>query len=65
MRLFCKPCAAEIGCNVADVVPATTDEAANLFEHYDMAVMGGTKPGHTTGAVSVAFAEMLDLLMSS
>ena len=47
---------AEIGCNVADVVPTTTDEAASLFERYDIVVMGGTKPGHTTDAVSVAFA---------
>lgn len=47
---------AEIGCNIADVVPTTTDEAANLFERYDIVVMGGTKPGHTTDAVSVAFA---------
>ena len=47
---------AEIGCNVADVVPATTDAAAALFERFDVVVMGGTKPGHTTDAVSVAFA---------
>ena len=47
---------AEIGCNVADVVPTTTDEAASLFEQFDIVVMGGTKPGHTTDAVSVAFA---------
>ena len=47
---------AEIGCNVADVVPTTTDEAASLFERFDIVVMGGTKPGHTTDAVSVAFA---------
>jgi uridylate kinase len=47
---------AEIGCNVANVVPTTTDQAAELFEAYDIVVMGGTKPGHTTDAVSVAFA---------
>ena len=47
---------AEIGCNVANIVPTTTDEAASLFERYDVVVMGGTKPGHTTDAVSVAFA---------
>ena len=47
---------AEIGCNVANVIPTTTDEAASLFERYDIVVMGGTKPGHTTDAVSVAFA---------
>ena len=47
---------AEIGCNVANVIPTTTDEAASLFEQYNIVVMGGTKPGHTTDAVSVAFA---------
>lgn len=47
---------AEIGCNVANVVPTTTDEAAELFESFNIVVMGGTKPGHTTDAVSVAFA---------
>tara|TARA_B100001113_G_scaffold122522_1_gene100020 strand:- start:21 stop:722 length:702 start_codon:yes stop_codon:yes gene_type:complete len=47
---------AEIGCNVANVIPTSTDEAASMFEAYDIVVMGGTKPGHTTDAVSVAFA---------
>lgn len=47
---------AEIGCNVADVVPTSTDAAAELFKRFDVVVMGGTKPGHTTDAVSVAFA---------
>ena len=47
---------AEIGCNVADVVPKSTDDAASLFERFNVVVMGGTKPGHTTDAVSVAFA---------
>ena len=47
---------ADIGCNVANVVPTTTDEAAELFESFNIVVMGGTKPGHTTDAVSVAFA---------
>ncbi|DAC53709.1 MAG TPA: UMP kinase, partial [Candidatus Poseidoniaceae archaeon] len=47
---------AEIGCNVADVVPTTTNDAARLFKRYDIVIMGGTKPGHTTDAVSVAFA---------
>jgi len=47
---------AEIGCNVAKVIPTSTDEAASMFEAYDIVVMGGTKPGHTTDAVSVAFA---------
>ena len=32
------------------------DDAASLFERFDVVVMGGTKPGHTTDAVSVAFA---------
>ena len=47
---------AEIGCNVANVIPTTTGQAAELFETFDIVVMGGTKPGHTTDAVSVAFA---------
>ena len=47
---------AEIGCNVANIIPTSTDEAASLFESSDIVVMGGTKPGHTTDAVSVAFA---------
>ena len=47
---------AEIGCNVANAVPTTTHQAAELFEAHDIVVMGGTKPGHTTDAVSVAFA---------
>ena len=47
---------AEIGCNVSDVVPTTTNDAAELFERFNIVVMGGTKPGHTTDAVSVAFA---------
>ena len=46
---------AEIGCNVSDVVPTTTNDA-ELFERFNIVVMGGTKPGHTTDAVSVAFA---------
>ncbi len=47
---------AEIGCNVANVIPTTTGQAAELFETFDIVIMGGTKPGHTTDAVSVAFA---------
>ena len=47
---------AEIGCNIASIVPTSTNEAAELFESHDIVVMGGTKPGHTTDAVSVAFA---------
>ena len=46
----------EIGCKVADIVPTSTDAAAALFEGSNVVVMGGTKPGHTTDAVSVAFA---------
>ena len=46
----------EIGCNVANEIPTTTDHAAQLFESFNIVVMGGTAPGHTTDAVSVAFA---------
>ena len=30
---------AEIGCNVANVVPTTTDQAAELFEAYDLSLI--------------------------
>jgi uridylate kinase len=46
----------EIGCNVAKSIPQTTTEAAAMFDSFNIVVMGGTKPGHTTDAVSVAFA---------
>ena len=46
----------EIGCNVANEIPTTTDRAAQLFDSFNIVVMGGTAPGHTTDAVSVAFA---------
>jgi uridylate kinase len=46
----------EIGCNVANEIPTSTNNAAQLFESFDVVIMGGTTPGHTTDAVSVAFA---------
>ena len=46
----------DIGCNVAPVIPTSTNEAAELLESHNIVVMGGTTPGHTTDAVSVALA---------
>lgn len=46
----------DIGCDVSPVIPHTTDEAASLLDHHHFVIMGGTKPGHTTDAVAVAFA---------
>lgn len=46
----------EIGCNVAPIIPTSTDEAAELLQIHNIVVMGGTTPGHTTDAVSVALA---------
>ena len=46
----------DIGCNVATVIPTSTNEAAELLESHNIVVMGGTTPGHTTDAVSVALA---------
>ena len=46
----------DIGCNVAPVIPTSTNEAAQLLESHNIVVMGGTTSGHTTDAVSVALA---------
>ena len=46
----------DIGCNVSPIIPTSTYEAAELFESHNIVVMGGTTPGHTTDAVSVALA---------
>ncbi len=46
----------DIGCNVSPIIPTTTNEAAELLETHNIVVMGGTTPGHTTDAVSVALA---------
>ena len=46
----------DIGCNVCPIIPHSTDEAAELFSQHNIVVMGGTTPGHTTDAVSVALA---------
>ena len=46
----------DIGCNVSPIIPKTTNEAAQLLESHSIVVMGGTTPGHTTDAVSVALA---------
>ena len=46
----------EIGCKVAPTIPETTSDASTMFDSFNIVIMGGTKPGHTTDAVSVAFA---------
>ena len=46
----------DIGCDVSPVIPSSTNEAAGLLESHNIVVMGGTTPGHTTDAVSVALA---------
>jgi len=42
--------------NVAELVPTTTEEAADLLKTHQIVVMGGTVPGHTTDAVSINLA---------
>ena len=37
-------------------IPSTTEEAAELLNSFQIVVMGGTKPGHTTDAVSINLA---------
>jgi uridylate kinase len=46
----------DIGCNVAPSIPHNTVDAAQYFEEYNIVVMGGTTPGHTTDAVAVSLA---------
>jgi uridylate kinase len=44
------------GVGAADEIPETIEEAAALFSHNSVVVMGGTIPGHTTDAVSIGLA---------
>ena len=46
----------DIGCNVAPEIPHSTEAASQYFIDYNIVVMGGTKPGHTTDAVAVSLA---------
>ena len=46
----------DIGCDVAPIIPTTTEQAARLLDAHHLVVMGGTTPGHTTDAVAVGFA---------
>ena len=46
----------DIGCNVAPKISHSTEEAAGYLDDYNIVVMGGTKPGHTTDAVAVSLA---------
>lgn len=42
--------------DVAKHIPTSTEEAADLLNSFQIVVMGGTKPGHTTDAVSINLA---------
>jgi len=44
------------GVGASDEIPETIEEAAALFSHNSVVVMGGTVPGHTTDAVSIGLA---------
>ena len=46
----------DIGCNVAPSIPHNTVDAAQYFDQYNIVVMGGTTPGHTTDAVAISLA---------
>ena len=46
----------DIGCNVAPEIPHTTELAGQYFLDYNIVIMGGTIPGHTTDAVAVSLA---------
>ena len=46
----------DIGCNVAPSIPHSTVDAAQYFDQYNIVVMGGTTPGHTTDAVAISLA---------
>ena len=46
----------DIGCNVAPSIPHNTVDAAQFFDQYNIVVMGGTTPGHTTDAVAISLA---------
>ncbi|MCH1541239.1 MAG: UMP kinase [Candidatus Poseidonia sp.] len=45
-----------VGCDVADAIPHTVEEAANLLSQHSIVLMGGTTPGHTTDTVAVRLA---------
>ncbi len=46
----------DIGCDVAQQIPVTIDEACELLSVHHVVVMGGTVPGHTTDTVAVKLA---------
>ena len=46
----------ELGCNVAKVIPNSTNQAAALMEEHNLVIMGGTVSGQTTDAVAVSLA---------
>tara|TARA_B100000900_G_scaffold66849_1_gene52067 strand:+ start:2827 stop:3534 length:708 start_codon:yes stop_codon:yes gene_type:complete len=46
----------DVGCDVAQSIPTTTAECAEMLNSHSVVVMGGTVPGHTTDAVAIALA---------
>ena len=44
------------GIFVSEQIPKNVTEAVTLMEKYDVVVMGGTVPGHTTDAVAIELA---------
>ena len=46
----------EIGCNVAPIIPISTNQGCELFDSHNIVILGGTTPGHTTDAVAVSLA---------
>jgi len=48
-----------LGDSAAPVVAATLDQGVELAHEYDIVVMGGTHPGHTTDAVAAMMCERL------
>tara|TARA_B100000459_G_C8578723_1_gene202199 strand:- start:508 stop:1218 length:711 start_codon:yes stop_codon:yes gene_type:complete len=46
----------DVGCNVAQSIPTSTEHCAELLNSHSIVVMGGTVPGHTTDTVAIALA---------
>ena len=48
-----------LGSSACPSVPRTAEDAARMFGHGKIVVMGGTEPGHTTDAVAAMVAGMI------
>ena len=44
------------GIKVSEKIPESVEEAASELGYFDVVVMGGTVPGHTTDAVAISLA---------